>query len=226
MSTPKAPSWSFSSLTSFETCAKRYYHIKVAKDVLDVPGDAATWGQQVHKHLEDRALTGTVLPQSLAHLEAVISPVLSAPGEPLVEHQMAVTRDLKPTGWFAKDAWCRGIVDLGVVTPSGRSALLLDWKTGKRKPENDQLMLFAGLSFAHRPELMKVQTAFVWLKDGKVDKKQFVRDDVPAIWQHFMPRVLRLERAYTEANFPPSPSGLCRKYCPVPRSKCQFSGTT
>lgn len=218
------PAWSFSSLTSFETCPKRYFHIKVAKDVVDVPGDAATWGQQVHKHLEDRAADKTPLPESLGHLETIIAPVLAKPGTLLVEHQMAITKDLKPTEWFSPDAWCRGIVDLGVVTPSGTSALLLDWKTGKRKPDNDQLMLFAALSFAHRHDLQEARTAFVWLKEGKVDKKKFVRGDIPAIWQHFVPRVKRMERAYTEAQFAPKPSGLCAKYCPVPRSKCQFSG--
>jgi hypothetical protein len=218
------PAWSFSSLTSFETCPKRYYHIKVAKDVTDTPGEAATWGQQVHKHLEDRAASQTPLPDSLGHLEAIVAPVLAKSGTLLVEHQMAITKDLQPTEWFAKDAWCRGIVDIGVVTPSGTSALLLDWKTGKRKPDNDQLMLFAGLSFAHRHDLQEAQTAFVWLKEGKVDKKKFVRGDIPAIWQHFVPRVKRMERAYAEAQFAPKPSGLCARYCPVPRSKCQFSG--
>jgi hypothetical protein len=220
----KAPAWSYSSLTSFETCPKRYYHIKVAKDVVDAPGEAAMWGSTVHKYLEDRVLTNTPLPVSVAHYEGLVAPIANSKGTKLVEQQMAVTQDLKPTGWMDSDTWCRGIVDVGILSTSQDRALLLDWKTGKRKPDNDQLMLFAGLAFSHYPELRIVQTGFVWLKEGKIDKKGFTREDIPVIWQNFVPRVNRMERAFAEEKFHPKPSGLCARYCPVPKYQCEFSG--
>jgi len=220
------PPWSYSGLTSFETCPKRYYHIKVAKDVQDRPGEAAMWGSTVHKHLEDRVRDNKPLPITIAGYEGLAAMIANAPGTKLVEQQLAVTSGLAPTTWDSTSAWCRGIVDVGVITYSGRQAMLLDWKTGKRKPDNDQLMLFAGLSFAHYSSLEKVQTGFVWLKDKKIDKQQFTRKDIPTIWQHFIPRVERMERAYTKALFPPKPSGLCKNYCPVKKNQCEFSGAT
>ena len=218
------PAWSYSSLTSFETCPKRYYHIKVAKDITDIPGEAALWGQTVHKYLEDRVKDDTPLPKEVAGYEPLVKPIVSAKGIKLTEQQFAVTYTLTPTGWFDKDAWCRGIVDVGVMSFSGDKALLLDWKTGKRKPDSDQLKLFAGLAFAHYEKLEQVNTGFVWLKEGKTDKDVFTRKDIPAIWGTFIPRVQRMERAYEKATFLPKPSGLCKRHCPVPKYKCEFSG--
>lgn len=218
----KTPPWSFSSLTSFETCAKRYFHIKVAKDVVDTPGEAATWGSTVHVNLENRVKHGIPLPQAISAYETLVAPIVARTGEKLVEQQMAVDVNLTPVEWSSDTAWCRGIVDVGVLT--GKRAVLLDWKTGKRKADSDQLKLFAGLAFAHYPQLEVAITGFVWLKEGVVDKQRFNRSQVPVIWQQFLPRVKRLERAYSEDKFPPKPSGLCSRWCPVPRHKCEFSG--
>jgi hypothetical protein len=214
--------WSFSSLTSFEQCPKRYYHIKVAKDVVETPHEATTWGKTVHTHLENRARDGTPLPSVLADMEPLVARIVDTPGIKLVEQQWAVNEQLKPTGWFDADAWCRGIVDIGVLT--GKRAVMLDWKTGKRKVDSDQLQLFAGLAFSHYPDLEVVFTGFVWLKDRKVDRKDYTKGDIPTIWQTFVPRVSRLKSSFETGKFPPKPSGLCRKHCPVPKSKCVFSG--
>jgi len=218
----KTPPWSYSGLTSFETCPKRYFHIKVAKDVSDAPGEAAIWGSTVHKYLEDRVKDGTPLPPSVAGYEKMVLPIINREGEKLVEQQFSVDANLQPTDWSSDAAWCRGIVDVGVLT--GKRAVLLDWKTGKRKLDSDQLMLFAGLAFAHYPQLEVVSTGFIWLKEGKVDQQKFGRDQIPTIWQQFVPRVARLERAYNDNKFPPKPSGLCGRWCPVPKNKCEFSG--
>jgi hypothetical protein len=196
----------------------------VAKDISDLPGEAAMWGSTVHKHLEERVRDGTTLPPSIRHYETLLVPILHSSGEKIVEQQFAITQGLQPTTWTADDAWCRGIVDVGVVAYNKEKALLLDWKTGKRKPDNDQLMLFAGLAFAHYPEMKYVNTGFVWLKDQKIDKQFFKREDVPTIWTSFVKRVSRMEKAYSQESFPPKPSGLCSRYCPVPHAVCEFSG--
>jgi hypothetical protein len=221
----KMPPWSYSGLTSFETCPKRYYHIKIAKDVIDAPGEAATWGSTVHKYIEDRLRDKTPLPTSVANLEALVAPIEAKPGRKLIEYQMAVDATLAPAPWDSAAAWCRGIVDVGVVAESSDKAVLLDWKTGKRKPDSDQLMLFAALAFAHIDTLNVVKTGFVWVKSGEFDGQTFKRTEAPVIWQRFAPRVKRLELAYESGSFPPRPSGLCRKHCPVPYKKCEFSGT-
>lgn len=218
----KMPPWSYSSLTAFETCPRQYKHVKITKDVVEIKHEATTWGSTVHKHLEDRARDGTPLPQAIAQYEPIIAPIANSRGDKLIEQQFALSSDLKPTTWTAENAWCRGIVDIGVLT--SKQAVLLDWKTGKRKTDSSQLKLFAGMAFAHYESVTTVVTGFIWLKANKVDKQRFEREDVPLIWGEFLPRVKRMERAFAEDKFPPKPSGLCGKWCPVPRYKCEFSG--
>lgn len=217
----KSPAWSHTSLTGFETCAKQYFHTRVAKDVKQEFGEAALWGTKVHGLLEKRLALGDPLPAYLSHCEPIVQSILSRDGELIIEKKVALTKELNPTGFFDKDVWCRGVVDVGVVNK--KNAVLMDWKTGKRKPENDQMRLFAAFSFAQFPWVEKITTAFVWLKDNKVDKEVFTRkQDVPIIWAEILPRVKRLDLAYEKNSWPAKPNGLCKAYCPV--KTCEHNG--
>lgn len=220
----KQNSWSYSALTAFEQCPRRFYLTRETKQVPDTPGEAALWGQTVHKHLEDRARDGKKLPDTLRHLDPMISKLQQAPGDTLVERRMTINSSFQPTDWRAKDAWCRSVVDIGKVHE--RNAFLIDWKTGKYKPENDQLELFAGMTFAVYPEVESVKTMFVWLKgDGPPTVQTFQREQSSGIWQGFIERVARLEAARIENRWPPRPSGLCKKWCPVGKRLCDYCGT-
>jgi len=215
MSKPFA--WSFSALDSYETCPKRHYHLKVAKDVVEKQSDEILWGNKVHDALEKRLKDGTPLPPSMAGYERMVVQVERLSGTLLAESKLAITEDFKPTTFFAKNVWCRAIVDAGKI--GTRNALLIDWKTGNPKVKSDQLMLSALVGFAHHPELETVASSYVWLKVRKLDKELFSREQVPILWQKLLPRVHRLEQALKTGDFPPKPSGLCRRWCPVRQCK-------
>jgi hypothetical protein len=93
--------------------------------------------------------------------------------------------------------------------------------TGKRKP-SEQLDLYAAYTFAYQPQVEVVTTAFIWLKEKRIDKAERRREDLPDIWQKLMPRVRKLESAYERESWPERPSGLCKAYCPV--TTCKFNG--
>jgi len=135
---------------------------------------------------------------------------------------LALNKHFQPTKWMAKDVWVRGIIDLGVV--GSKEALLLDWKTGKHRPDSYQLMLFAAFAFAFYPWIDRVTTGFIWLKDSKFDKETFTRDQVTEIWNEFLPRIKRLELAFSDDRWQAKPSGLCKNWCPVGRNLCEFCG--
>ena len=126
MKPTKPFAWSYTALTGFENCPHRHWRAKVVKDIADPPGDAALFGQRAHKALENRVKNKTPLPESMKHYEPYCKRFEGVPGQVIVEHQIALTKQLKPTSWFAKDAWCRGVIDVGVV--SGKKALMGDWK--------------------------------------------------------------------------------------------------
>lgn len=214
--------WSYSDLPSFETCPRRYQLTRVTKEVTEPQTEAILWGNQVHNALEKYAKERKPLPTALKKYQKYVDKILSYDGKRIVEERLTINANFKPTKWMAKDAWCRGIIDIGVV--GAEKAYLLDWKTGKRKPDSSQLKLFAGLAFAHYPWVSKVVTGFIWLKDCEFDKETFTREQVSDIWSDFLPRVNRIEYALKSDKWTPKPSGLCKNWCPVGRSLCEFCG--
>lgn len=181
-----------------------------------------THGNQVHKAIENDLKGVAPLPEKYADLASMINKIKSKPGNRLIEHKFGVTQGYKSTTFFAKDVWFRGVIDFGLV--GEKTATLLDWKTGKPKPNADQLKLFAAAGFAAFPYVQTIKTGYVWLGHKSIDAATFQRDDLPGIWQEFTPRVIRLVKAKEDDKFPPNPSGLCRNWCPVPNSMCEFSG--
>ena len=214
--------WSYSALTAFETCPKRFQLTRVTKQVIEKQTEATRWCNKVHKALELFARDRKPLPPEMASYERYVLKIQKLEGKRVVEERVALTKDFRPTTWMAKDVWVRGIIDVGVV--GSDTAYLLDWKTGKHKPDTDQLKLFAALAFAIYPWVDRVVTGFIWLKPEKFDKQEFTRKHLPEIWNDFMPRLTRLALAHNDDKWLPKPSGLCKNWCPVGLSLCEYCG--
>lgn len=217
--------WSYSALTAFEDCPRRYHETRITKKFSDVQASQGA-GQEFHHAAEKTLKENVPLPSNLQHYAPVVVKVQEAVilnGMGLaVEQRMALDKALRPVPYFDPSVWVRSVADFVLTTPSGRSAVTGDWKTGKERPASSQLMLTAGVMFAAEPTLEKVVTSFVWLQTGNVTKETYVRADIPGIWGHFNPRVLRLQQAVDSNNFPPRPSGLCRNHCTV--TSCPMNG--
>ena len=209
------PAWTFSQLEKFENCPRQFYHVRVKKDVVEPPTEATLWGGRVHEAMEYRIKDGTPLPEGMTQWEGLAGKISNMAGEKFCEAEMALDENFQPAPWT--NAWTRGIADLLIV--NGDKAVNLDYKTGKRKLTH-QLMLYAGYTFAIYPKVNTVVTGFVWMRDKKIDKETFTRDQVPMIWQTFIPKVRKLESAYERDAWPVRPSGLCKGWCPV--KTCEF----
>lgn len=209
------PAWTYSQLDKFETCPRQFFHVRVARDVTEPPTEHTIWGEKVHSALEHRVQADTPLPEGMQQWEGLARKLAALPGQKFCEQKLALDKDFQPAEWG--NAWTRGIADLLVIHE--QDAVVMDYKTGKRKL-TDQLTLYAAYTFAYYPEVKTVTTGFVWLKDRKIDKEQFSREDVHRIWQNFLPRVRKLELAYEKNSWPCRPSGLCRGWCPV--KHCEF----
>jgi hypothetical protein len=222
--TPKP--WSYTALTSFETCPRRHYLTRATKTVKEPEGEALVWGRRVHEALEHRLQLHKPLPAELKQYEPIVAKLLDKPAVRFVEEQIALTKEFDRTPWFSKEVWVRGAFDLALQYADNPAydMLIIDWKTGKVKPDSDQLKLFAALAFTVYPQVNTVKTAFVWLKDSKITPEMFTRDQSSEIWAEFSARVARLDNAYTTGKWPAKPSGLCRRWCPVGKRHCEFCG--
>lgn len=214
---PKA--WSYTALSDFLNCPKAYFEKRIAKSVVEDQGEAATWGDAVHKGLEQYLLGGE-LPENLEQYREYANGIIAqvGPGKLLVEQQLALNTKAQPCDWFAEDAWCRGIVDVLILY--GKNAMVIDHKTGKPKPDSKQLKLFALLVFAHYPEVQYCGTEFQWLKDGSATTEGYHRTREADLWQEFMPDLVKYRTAFKAEVFNPRQSGLCHGWCPV--TSCEF----
>jgi len=209
----RAFAWSFSALDVFEVCRKKYYHLKVKKDVKDEDSTASQDGRFIHAAMFKRVIDGVPLPIKLRQHEKLAKRFADAKGEKHGEMQLALNKKMEPRDWFAKDVWVRAILDLLIVR--GTTAVLVDWKTGKRKERYDQLRLAAAVLSRYMPEIETFTLVFVWLKDGEVsDPVIITKAEMRGVWTEFLPRVKEITDAIKTTTFPATESPLCG-WCPV-----------
>lgn len=213
--------WSHTSLKQFLTCPRQYQEIRVLKNFKEEDSVRNIWGNRVHGAFEAALKDGSKLPPDMDVWNPLLDGFRKLRGQLHVENQLALTEGFQPCDWWAKDTWVRGVIDALWVRNDG-VAQAVDWKTGKRKLDSDQLALFALLVFHHYPAVNEVRTMFVWLKTGQSDMNTYHRKQIPELWQLFLTNVKRLESCMQTGTWVPRTSGLCSEWCPV--VTCQFNG--
>ncbi len=209
-------SHSYSSLKMYENCPKRYYHQRITKEVTDSGSDATRYGERVHRALEERLTNDNKLSDETIQYEKLCSTIAKMKTHPefdqlLLEKRMTVTDKYTPTDWWSDNAWLRSILDVLVLFKD--KAIVMDWKTGKRRPDFTQLEMFALQVFSHFPHINRVTTSFVWLKDMKQDKRSYCRELSFEMQMDLNGRIDRIHQSLQNNDFPAKPSGLCR-WCP------------
>lgn len=203
------PPWSFSILSAYETCPAKYYASKVSKKYPDSQNEASIWGNRVHAALDKRLTEKKPLPEGMQQWEPLASMFDSPGGKLLSEFRFSLSKQFRTATWT--NCWVRGIIDVGVLKEG--HAKLYDWKTGKPKPDEGQLKLSAAAVMHSFPYIETVTTGYIWLKDNTLNDTTYTRDDLPAIWGDFLPRVVKWENSYKTNKWEKRPSGLCKGWC-------------
>lgn len=208
----KPEAWSYSRLTGFETCPKKFHALSVAKTVKDPPNEHTDYGTEVHLAFANRVKKAKPLPLHLRQHEKLLAQLAAAPGEKIVEQKVAINANFAPTGWFDNDVWCRVISDLTVLNaPKGA---MFDYKTGKVYDDFTQLRLAGAVIFQLAPEIEELTLAYIWTKNRSVTKEAMNRGQVQGFWADILPRVNRYQAAFDKQEFPARPGIHC-KWCPV-----------
>lgn len=209
--------WSYSSIKTFDQCPKKYFHLKVIKDVKDIPGEAADYGTAVHEAAELFIKDGTPIPEKFAYMRPIMEPLAAKKGTKHTELRLGVRKTdtgYESTTFFAKDVWWRGIVDLLIV--NGKTAYMIDYKTGKSAKYADmkQLDLMAGAIFVHYPEVQKIKSALAFVVSNEFPKKVHVREKLDQYFNVFNDQLDQLESAIDNGIWNAKTSPLCG-WCPV-----------
>jgi hypothetical protein len=204
--------WSYSALTTYELCPKKYYHLYVAKDVKDADSAISAEGKEIHDALKKRVIDGVALPLVMRHFEKTAAKFAAAPGEKHGEMRLALTREFEPCGYFDPTVFVRVVIDLAIVQKE--TAIVVDWKTGKVKDDPTQMALNAAVLARWMPEIGLFKTVYVWLQSNNLTPKNYSLSMLPAVWNDLLPRAAKIEQARKTTTFPAKENGLCG-WCPV-----------
>jgi hypothetical protein len=215
-------SWSFSSLKTFQQCPKKYYHLKVAKDVVESDTQATLYGTAVHTAAEEFIRDDKPLPPQFSYMQTTLETLKAIPGEKHCELRLGVTEDLKPTGFLSENTWWRGIADLVVINQDKGVAYSVDYKTGKnsRYADTKQLDLVATGLFAKFPEIKKIKSALLFVVTKELIRTEHKAEDVEKYMEKPRQDVARIQAALDNGVWNPKESALCR-FCPV--SQCEHN---
>lgn len=214
---------SYSALKLYEQCQLRYYRQRIIKDAHETDTVHITHGNTVHKAIENKITKGTALPKELHSyaglVDAVERTAKASNRRVHTEQNIGLDSDLNPVGYWDKAIWLRTKVD--ILIHGGSQAVLMDWKTGKRKLDFTQLKISAISVFKTHVDISSIVASFVWLKDQLIDKATYTREELPSLIDEIKPRLLAIEDAHATNVWTPKPSYLCR-YCPC-KPTCPYA---
>jgi CRISPR/Cas system-associated exonuclease Cas4 (RecB family) len=209
--------WSYSSIKTFEQCPKKYYHLRVAKDVKDEGSEATLYGQELHTAAEEYIKQDKALPPKFKFIQETVDAIKSIPGDKHCEMKLGVKQTVvgyEACGFFDKDVWWRGIAD--VVITQDTLAFSIDYKTSKNAKYADlkQLDLVAAALFTHFPEITKIKSALAFVVSNEFIHKEHFAEKRDSYFQSFNPLLDRLASAEKTGVWNTNTGPLCR-FCPV-----------
>lgn len=212
--------WSYSRYACYTECPAKAKFKFVAK--LPEPGSTAMdRGSAMHALMEELT-TGKMSgkPEELTKVDSfreefktsVLPKIkkdasVAKKGRPLAEQEWAFTTLWEPTGWFARNAWCRIKTDL--VFHNKKQLIIVDHKTGKRREEHrDQLSLYALGGFIMFPEVEHISTQVWYLDQGAPwTQDEYERAELPDIKNAWLDKTKPM---LTDTQFAPRPGNYCR----------------
>lgn len=214
--------WSYSSISLFQQCPRKYYRLRVTKDIVEPPQAHLMYGTAVHKAAEDYVCGGVALPPQYEQFKVHLDRLKGLPGDKYCEYEMGLTKDFEPCDFKAPDVWFRGIADLLVI--DGDKARIVDYKTGRSSEYADtkQLELLSLLVFKHFPQVTSVKGGLLFLVAEDIVGAEYGADKQDQSWQKWLPEITRLETAYETGVWNAKPNFTCRKFCAV--ADCEHNG--
>jgi hypothetical protein len=210
--------WSFSAYSDFNNCAYKYYRVRVAKDINDT-NQANAKGDDDHKAFENYVGKTIKLPEHLERFKPGLDKLKRAPGHIITEGKFALDQNYNPCDFKDwQNAWVRAITDYSVI--NGTTCATIDYKFGKPRKDSDQNALVAAVLMHTYPQLQLVKTAYWYALHDKWVPDQFTREDIPGIWNRFLPTINKMVQAKQRNEWPKTPNPLCA-WCPV--HDCQWN---
>jgi len=218
----EAAPWAYSKLKAFEQCPKQFYHERVLREFPFKETEAMRYGNEFHKACEEYVRDGKALPGKFDYIKPTLDALIAKPGDKYCEQKLGLTEDLEPCGFFDKNVWWRGIIDLLII--DGDRAFVVDYKTGKsaKYADRGQLEQMAMAVFKHYPVVKHVNAGLLFVVAEEFIKDKYLTSEQDDLWLKWIKRYQRMEKAFENGVWNPRPSGLCHRHCPV--LECPHNG--
>lgn len=230
--------WSYSAISNFRTCPRKYFHYFVKKDVQEPTNDNMKWGFAVHAAIANRITKARPLPANMTQYERWIDYVMVNSDRTQVltkaEHKMALDEKMEPIDYWSKQVFTRIGADVLKVREADKIARIVDWKTGKvpKYPDKmdeakQQMGIMAIAVFKHFPAIEAIRAELVYIEHDSErdveDRADYIyRSDMSFIWRGLTPILTEYQVAHATQEFLPKKNGLCREYCAV--TSCEYHG--
>jgi len=223
MSKPRF-AWSYSAVSAFNTCPRKFYNERVLKRYPFVSTAAAEYGKRLHGAIELYGRDATPLPQEFQFTKPIVDIVRDCVrGEKFWERKVAFKEDFTECTYFDKETWLRAQLDFLSVDMDSGVARVIDWKSGGSKyADTTQLELMALVTFKLYPQIEQVKAGLSFVVEGRFVPATYYAQKQEAYWMRWNEDLERMDAAYVSGVWNPKPNGLCRKHCPV--TDCEFNG--
>ena len=190
--------WSYSSISQFKQCPKKYYHIKVLKDIKETETEAILYGKRVHKSAEDYVRDGKEIEEDFSYIKPSIDSILNNfKGKTHPELRLGLTENLEPCGFFDDDVWYRCVIDLLIIDPDGKRAVIIDYKTGKSKyADTAQLELMSLAVFKNYPEVETIKAGLLFFANNVLIKENYSLDKESELWLMWIEEVNKIKKNF------------------------------
>ena len=214
--------WSFSSMKTFEQCPRKYYHVKIAKDIQEKDTDATIYGKDAHSAAEHYIRDKKPLPPKHSYMQPILDTLNSIEGDKYSEIKLGFTKDLEACSFGAKNVWWHGIADMVIINEGKELAHSVDFKTSKnaRFADTKQLDLVAVGLFKKFPKIKRIKSALLFVVSNEFVRTEHVVDEIPKYLEKPSQSVARIEAALANNVWNPVQGPLCR-FCPV--KNCEFN---
>lgn len=169
---PNLAPWAYTKLRAFEQCPRAGRAKYVTRDMPWVDTGAKEIGRDYHERFKRYINESKPFPDSLSWCADFVPTPSKDTHTFKAELELGITEEGEPCGFHDPYCWFRGAIDLLDISFGGKShpdiAFIIDWKTGKKWEDPDELHLHAMLAKAAFPEVRHWRGFYVWLRDRAV----------------------------------------------------------
>lgn len=210
------PAWSYSSISTYITCPRKYYAEKVSKEVPFTDTEATLYGKELHLAAEEFIRDGKPIPPQFAYIQPMLDKLVALPGDKYCELKVGIAKQdgrLVACDFFASDVWFRGVADLVII--DGENARIVDYKTGKNAKYADtkQLALMAAAVFLKYPEVKHIKAGLLFVVAKEFIKEEYTFERRFDIFASLDAPLQQLAMSYETGVWNAKPNGLCKQWC-------------